>query len=153
MTNAIVQMRTNVSLYALFILICAMWLWYHPAFASTIHICDQPMLAQTPTITLTPENPIQGGTYVISTAFTMTNLQTDITSGTEDLKVTLSGFPIVNEQLPLCDNVPCPIGNGFHNFSWNGDVPTGVHGSVLVSENWKMDNGSSILCFSVGYVI
>lgn len=125
----------------------------HIAFASTIRICDSYMLAHDPKISITPENPIPGDSYIITTAFSITGLETDIVDGTEELKITLSGFPVVNEKLPLCENVPCPIGNGLYNVSWDGDVPSGVHGALLISENWKMTNGTSILCFSVGYSI
>jgi len=149
------EFRTNVSIYVLLFIILSLWLFYHPVFASQITICDKEMIAVNPVITIMPDNPVLGGTYTISTAFSIEDLSPSntINDGTEQLKVTLSGFPILNENLPLCDNVPCPIGNGFHNFSWDGDVPTGVHGDVLVNEDWKMTNGSSILCFSVGYKI
>jgi hypothetical protein len=151
------QFRTNISIYLLLGSILSLWIIYHPIFAlaSQIKICDKTMIATNPTITIEPQDPVQGGTYTISTAFSIDNLSPSsiINDGTEQLKVSLSGYPIVNENLPLCDNVPCPIGNGFHNFSWDGNVPTGVHGAVLVSEDWLMTNGSSILCFSVGYYI
>lgn len=149
------QFRTNTSIYVLVFVILILWVIYNPAFASQITICNKEMIAINPVITIVPDNPIQGGTYTISTAFSIEDLSPSSTihDGTEQLKVTLSGFPVVNENLPLCDNVPCPIGNGFHNFSWDGDVPTGVHGTVLVSEDWKMTNGTSILCFTVSYDI
>ena len=151
------EIRANASIYFLLILTLLVWFVYNPifAFASQISLCDGTMLAKDPVITLTPENPTVGGTYVISTAFSVNGFSNGdgITDGTEALKVTLGGFPVVNEELPLCENVPCPIGNGFHNFSWNGDVPSGVHGTIVVSEDWKMTNGTRILCFSVGYAI
>lgn len=153
------EFRTNASIYAMFFTIIAMWLMYHPMLpfvrGSQITICDGSMLAQYPRIQIVPQNPIPGDSYTISTTFTIEHLPSSqtINDGTESLKITLSGFPIVNENLPLCENVPCPIGNGYHNFSWNGDVPTGVHGNVLIYEDWKMTNGTRILCFSVSYDI
>jgi hypothetical protein len=152
-SSPIVQMRVNIAVYALLLVICTAWLFYYPSFAATIELCDKPMLAHDPVITIEPYNPEPGNEYTISTAFTMKGLENDIDDGNEDLKITFSGFPIENERLPLCENVPCPISNGFHNFSWNGDVPTGVHGDILISEDWSLLNGTSILCFSVGYYL
>lgn len=153
MNHYTLQMRATMSIYALLFTIVTFWLIYNSAFtnASVITLCNQPMLAHDPIITLEPDEPVVGSKYVISTAFTMIGLEHDITDGTEDLKVSLSGYPIVNQKLALCENVPCPIGNGFHNFSWDGDVPSGVHGDIDINEDWKMTNGSSILCFTVVY--
>lgn len=118
-----------------------------------IMLCDGGFLAELVDISIVPSDPYPGESYTTHVNFWWPDSQKPVTDGKQYLKVTLSGFPLVDNGEPLCDNVPCPIVNGWNNYSWSGDVPSGVHGDVVVSEDWKTVNDDSIVCFSVRYYI
>lgn len=120
-------------------------------FSSSIRVCDTPMLAENVTITLIPENPSAGGTYVVGVDLQIPSSSSPIIDGTQSIVVTLSGFPIVNTNEKLCENVPCPIVPGWNNNTWPGNVPSGVHGNVVIREIWNTLNHDEIVCFEVGY--
>ena len=121
--------------------------------ASTVTYCDNGYIAELGSVVIVPDDPVPGGKYKTRVSFWWPELQNPVSAGTQELRVTLSGFPVTNTKSPLCDNVPCPIVNGWNNHTWEGDVPTGVHGTVQVYENWLTHDDRSIFCFNVGYNI
>ena len=121
--------------------------------SASVTYCDNGYVAELVQVSINPENPEPGSTYETSVSFWWPDQQPPVSEGSQELRVTLSGFPVVNTESPLCDNVPCPIVNGWNNHTWKGGVPSGVSGSVVVYENWKTKDGKSIVCFDVGYTI
>jgi len=110
-------------------------------------------LAQNLNLTLTPEVPVAGGTYVIGVAFDLPESVGPITAGSMGIKVALSGFPVANEKKDLCGEVACPITSGHHSYEWPGEVPTGVHGVVTIHEDWTTDKGETLLCLEAKYTL
>jgi len=121
--------------------------------SATITYCDNGYIAELASVVIVPDVPVPGDTYQTRVSMWWPNLQPSVSEGSQVLRITLSGFPVVNTKSPLCDNVPCPIENGWNNYTWDGDVPTGVHGEVQVYENWLTADGKSIFCFNVAYSI
>ena len=119
--------------------------------SQTITSCSsKDIIAQNLDLTLEPTQLKQGDPYSISVAFDLPEV---ITSGNMYLYDTFSGFPVVNDNVKLCDelaknNIDCPLKTGFHNYTWNDVVPTGLPSGVLKgTEKWSTDDDREILCF------
>jgi hypothetical protein len=121
--------------------------------SATVSYCDNGYIAELGSVVIVPDDPVPGDKYQTMVSFWWPDLQPSVSEGSQELRITLSGFPVANTKSPLCDNVPCPIVNGWNNHTWEGDVPKGVHGDVHIYENWLTADGKSIFCFNVVYYI
>lgn len=113
-------------------------------------------LASNVQVSLSPANPKIGDTYTLSTSY---DLSADVTGGSAQYKVSLSGFPVVNEKHDLCDDLkdgptPCPLKAGPISSSITGTVPSSTpHGSYDSTITWTDSNGSEVLCLKFDFSV
>lgn len=112
---------------------------------------DVKMLVDNLKLTLDPADPKSGNNYTISVSFELPDLE--INDGIMEILASLNGFPLGKIDKKLCDELDCPITEGFHEYSWSGQVPTGVHGQLKLHEEWLTVNDKTILCFDAYYDI
>ena len=71
-----------------------------------------------------------------------------VTEGTATFVCTLNGFPVINEQTPLCQDTACPIEVGFHNDS--NSFQTGLaSGTLSCTTKWMAPDSSVLRCVKV----
>jgi hypothetical protein len=71
-----------------------------------------------------------------------------ISDGTATFVCTLNGFPVIDEQTPLCQDTPCPIVAGFHNDS--NSFQTGLaSGTLSCTTKWLAPDSSVLRCVKV----
>ncbi len=80
-----------------------------------------------------------------------------VPSGFMDIKITLSGFPVYNEELNLCDelnknNFTCPLNVKHYEMLWTSVIPSdSPHGTYQGTETWLNQDKKQILCFKYQY--
>lgn len=120
--------------------------------ASVLVPCsDVKMIVEDLKLSLNPADPTSGNNYTINISFTLPETVDDISSGTMEILASLNGFPLGKTDKKLCDEIECPISIGFHEYSWEGQVPTSVHGQLKFHEEWFTDDDRDILCFDAYY--
>ena len=71
-----------------------------------------------------------------------------IEDGLATYTCTLNGFPVINEQVPLCQETVCPIAEGFHNDS--SSFQTGLaSGTLSCSLKWLAIDSSVLRCIKI----
>ena len=71
-----------------------------------------------------------------------------IEDGLATYTCTLNGFPVINEQVPLCQETVCPIVEGFHNDS--SSFQTGLaSGTLSCSLKWLASDSSVLRCIKI----
>jgi len=71
-----------------------------------------------------------------------------IEDGLATYTCTLNGFPVINEQAPLCQETKCPIEVGFHNDS--SSFQTGLaSGTLSCSLKWLAPDSSVLRCIKI----
>jgi len=74
----------------------------------------------------------------------------EIIKGTSKYSVTYNFIPLSPTTNDLCtevssSNITCPLSNHISMQS-NGNMPTGVSGTTIITNEWFNDDGSRILC-------
>jgi len=73
---------------------------------------------------------------------------TPVQDGTATFVCTLNGFPVINEQTPLCQETVCPIEVGFHNDT--SSFQTGLaSGTLSCSIKWLATDASVLRCIKI----
>ena len=71
-----------------------------------------------------------------------------VSDGTATVLCTLNGYPVINEQTPLCQETACPIVAGFHNDS--NSFQTGLaSGTLSCTTKWLAPDSSVLRCIKV----
>ena len=71
-----------------------------------------------------------------------------IEDGLATYTCTLNGFPVINEQVPLCQETKCPIEVGFHNDS--SSFQTGLaSGKLSCTMKWLALDSSILRCIKI----
>ena len=71
-----------------------------------------------------------------------------IEDGLATYTCTLNGFPVINEQVPLCQETVCPIEVGFHNDS--SSFQTGLaSGTLSCNLKWLAPDSSVLRCIKI----
>ena len=71
-----------------------------------------------------------------------------IEDGLATYSCTLNGFPVINEQAPLCQETKCPIEPGFHNDS--SSFQTGLaSGTLSCSLKWLATDSTVLRCIKI----
>jgi len=83
-----------------------------------------------------------------STLIVAYTVPTVIEDGLATYTCTLNGFPVINEQAPLCQETVCPIVEGFHNDS--SSFQTGLaSGTLSCTMKWLASDSSVLRCIKI----
>jgi hypothetical protein len=106
-------------------------------------------------LSLSPEVPKAGDTYYLTIQGIPSKTITVEDQSSVYLTASLSGFPIGKQTTSLCDgslptNTPCPLVKDTPlNMTWTGAIPDGVHGTLVLHEEWATGAAEPILCFEM----
>lgn len=112
--------------------------------------------AQNFVATMEPENPKVGADYTLKFSY---DLSKEITGGKAIYKGTLNGFPIVNSENDLCEDLaggdtPCPIAPGhIESISTGTIAANSPHGKYVATLTWVDQDGHQLLCTDVSFTV
>ena len=105
--------------------------------------CNTGSVFKVDQVSVVYEAPPVNSTLIVS--YTVPSVVTD---GTATFLCTLNGFPVINEQAPLCQETKCPIEVGFHNDS--NSFQTGLaSGTLSCTTKWLAPDSSVLRCVKV----
>ena len=105
--------------------------------------CNTASVFKVDQISVVYEAPPVNSTLIVS--YTVPSV---VTEGTATFVCTLNGFPVINEQTPLCQDTVCPITEGFHNDS--NSFQTGLaSGTLSCTTKWLAPDSSVLRCVKV----
>jgi hypothetical protein len=92
------------------------------------------------------------------TLFLDYDLSKEVDGGTSNYKVNLNGIPMAPYSDDLCtevskSNITCPIFAGHIASQSQGNIPSGVSGKILLTNEWSNNDGERILCLQFTIVI
>lgn len=107
-------------------------------------------------VTMDPEDPKAGSDYTLKFSYV---LDKEITGGKAIYKATLNGFPIVNSENDLCEDLaggdtPCPIAAGRIESTTKGTIAANSpHGKYVATLTWIDQDGNQMLCADVSFTV
>ena len=105
--------------------------------------CNTASVFKVDQVSVVYEAPPINSTLIVS--YTVPSV---VMEGTATFVCTLNGFPVINEQTPLCQDTPCPIEVGFHNDS--NSFQTGLaSGTLSCTTKWLAPDSSVLRCVKV----
>jgi hypothetical protein len=105
--------------------------------------CNTASIFKVDQVSVVYEAPPINSTLIVS--YTVPSV---VLEGTATFVCTLNGFPVINEQTPLCQDTPCPIEVGFHNDS--NSFQTGLaSGTLSCTTKWLAPDSSVLRCVKI----
>lgn len=123
---------------------------YELSNSITTECTTKDALASNIKVTLTPENPTSSQVVTMTIEY---DLSEEVTSGSIFYKVTLNGFPVLNNKSDLCETIkggddPCPLEPGKHTTKSSVTMPN-ISGSLDSTMTWYSGDDTSRQIFCV----
>lgn len=97
---------------------------------------------------LDPADPKAGDAVNLHLAYTVP-AGVLVRGGVTEYDVTINYIPMEPYMEPLCQDIPCPLGEGVYTNITQSTWPTGIHGAVMNIMRWKGEDEETLLCLKV----